>query len=178
MSFYNLEKASIEETKKIIEKLDLENKKDYFYKAAVTYYVPNETFAVFVDYFKHDNYMLSRAFSDLAIRSAKSEDVNPKLHTLLKAGANIKEMASHALVNGACRMNAATAALLISQGADPCSEDNRALKWAIYEGNKSVVKELLKYGNNKEVFESIDKISISTGVPEIVTAKKTNKSLP
>lgn len=178
MPFYNLEKASIEETKKIIEKLDLENKKDYFYKAAVTNYVPNETFAVFVDYFKQDNYMLARAFSDLATQNPNSKEVNPKLHTLLKAGANVKEMASHALVNGACRMNAATAALLISQGADPCSEDNMALKWAIYEGNKGVINELIKHGNNKEVFESIDKISISTGMPQVVVAKKTNKSLP
>jgi hypothetical protein len=155
MSFYKLEKASIEEAKQIIAKLDEEEKKVYLLKAADMPYISNEVFSLLVDCFKDHNHVLAQAFSEIAIQMAKDAEVNPKLDTLLATGTDFSQVASQSLINGAYRMNAQTAAWLIANGADACFSNNSALRNALAENNTPVVNELLKHGDNAQAYDHL-----------------------
>lgn len=155
MSFYKLEKASIDEANQIIAKLDEEEKKDYLLKAADMSYIPNEIFSLLVDCFKNHDHVLSQAFSEIATQMAKDSEVNPKLHTILATGTDFTQIASQSLINGAYRMNAQTAAWLIENGADACFSNNSALRNALAENNTPVVNELLKHGDNAQAYEHL-----------------------
>lgn len=179
MSFYRLEKASIEEAKQIIAKLDEEEKKVYLLKAADMPYISNEIFSLLVNCFKDHNYVLAQAFSEIAIQMANGAEVNSKLETLLATGTDFKQVSSQSLINGAHRMNSKTAAWLIEKGADACFSNNSALRNAVAENNTPVVNELLKHGDNVQVYNklinndtlSFDENKIDLRVPQAVPDK-------
>lgn len=155
MSFYRLEKASIDEAKQIIAKLDDEEKKVYLLKAANMPYISNEIFSLLVDCFKDHNHVLSQAFSEIVIQMANDAEVNSKLNTLLATGTDFKQVSSQSLINGANRMNSKTASWLIAKGADACFSDNSALRNAVAENNTPVVNELLKHGDNVQAYNNL-----------------------
>lgn len=155
MSFYRLEKASIDEAKQIIAKLNDEEKKVYLLKAANMPYISNEIFSLLVDCFKDHNHVLSQAFSEIVIQMENDAEVNSKLNTLLATGTDFKQVSSQSLINGANRMNSKTAAWLIAKGADACFSDNSALRNAVAENNTPVVNELLNHGDNVQAYNNL-----------------------
>ena len=155
MSFYKLENATITETKKIINKLDEEDKKDYTIKAASASYISNEVFSILLNSSKDNHVVLAQVFSELHSHPCIDSEVNPKLKSLLKTGYDFSQVASQCLSNSAHKMNAQTVAYLIEKGADPSYDNNSALNNALAQNNTPVVNELLKHSDNAAVYENL-----------------------
>lgn len=168
MSFYKLEKASVKEANEIISKLDQKDKEDYLLKAAQTPYITNEIFSLLVKCFKDQKHTLAEAFSIIATTMDSTTEVNTKLNILLATGTDFTQTASQSLINGAYKLNAKTAAWLIENGADSCFGNNSALRNAVAENNTPVINELLKHGNNAEVYNKLLSCETETLNPTFV----------